>query len=264
MKKLIGIVAACILLMGMMAACDGKGSLLDTEASGSTQSEHTTRTPIPMAASTPRTPMVQVIYAVPSDRDENLRYVEAIRHAILDLQKWYAEQLNGFTFAIESPTPLTCAVEAQAQYYEGYDGWNRVIDSLQHCAPVEHFSDEYVWAIYIDVESDCSGISELGRGGEGITILTGDELKGLLNPDTFVHCGYGPRATGGWIGGLGHEIGHAFGLNHPAGCDEDLSTCDYDALMSAGYWVYPDTYLTDDDKAILEKSPFLQHRIGEQ
>ena len=180
------------------------------------------------------------------------------------MQNWYAEQLNGFTFAIENPTPLTCEVEAPAQYYEGYDGWNRVINSLQHCAPVEHYSDEYVWAIYIDVKSDCSGISELGRGGEGITILTGDELKGLLNPDTFVHCGYGPRGTGGWIGGLGHEIGHAFGLNHPAGCDEDLSTCDYDALMSAGYWVYPDTYLTDDDKAILEKSPFLQHRIGVQ
>ena len=264
MKKLIGIVAACILLMGMMAACDGKGSLLDTEASGSTQSEHTTRTPIPMAASTPRTPMVQVIYAVPSDRDENLRYVEAIRHAILDLQKWYAEQLNGFTFAIESPTPLTCAVEDLAEYYEGYDGWDRVIGSLQHCAPVEHFSDEYVWAIYIDVEFDCSGKGELGAGGFGITIVHDGDLQGLLNPDTFVHCGYGPRGTGGWIGGLGHEIGHAFGLNHPAGCDEGLSTCDDDALMSAGYWVYPDTYLTDDDKAILEKSPFLQHRIGVQ
>ena len=264
MTKLTGIVAACILLLGIMAACDGKGPPPDTEASDYIQSEDTTRTPIPMATSTPRTPMVQVIYALPSDRSENPHYVEAIRHAILDLQKWYAEQLDGSTFAIENPTPLTCAVEDPAEYYEGYDGWDRVIGSLQHCAPVEHFSDEYVWAIYIDVESDCSGISELGRGGEGITILTGDELKGLLNPDTFVHCGYGPRGTGGWIGGLGHEIGHAFGLNHPAGCDEDLSTCDYDALMSAGYWVYPDTYLTDDDKAILEKSPFLQHRIGEQ
>ena len=255
--------------MGMMVACDGKGSILDTEASGSTQSEHTTRTPIPMATSMPRTPMVQVIYAIPSDRSENPHYVEAIRHAILDLQKWYAEQLDGFTFAIENPTPLTCAVEDPAEYYEGYDGWDRVIGSLQHCAPVEHLSHEYVWAIYIDVEFDCSGKGELGAGGYGITIVHDGDLQGLLNPDTFVHCGYGPRATGGWIGGLGHEIGHAFGLNHPAGMRRGPKHMrrgpkHMPALMASGYWVYPDTYLTDDDKAILEKSPFLQHRIGVQ
>ena len=85
---------------------------------------------------------MQVIYAVPSDREENTRYAAVVRDAILHVQDWYAEQLDGLTFAIEDPTPLICAVEDPAEYYEGEHGWNRVIESVRHCAPVQHWSDE--------------------------------------------------------------------------------------------------------------------------
>ena len=62
---------------------------------------------------------MQLIYAVPSDREENTRYAAVVRDAILHVQDWYAEQLDGLTFAIEDPTPLICAVENPAEYYEG-------------------------------------------------------------------------------------------------------------------------------------------------
>ena len=75
-------------------------------------------------------------------------------------------------------------------------------------------------------------------------------------------CGTPPRAEKGWIGGLAHELGHAFGLGHPAGCDEGLDHCDYDALMWAGfYYDYPATYLTEEDKRFLQASAFLKHRL---
>ena len=221
-----------------------------------------TGTPIP--TETPTTePAVQVIYAVPSDREENTRYAAVVRDAILHVQDWYAEQLDGLTFAIEDPTPLICAVEDPAEYYEGEHGWNRVIESVRHCAPVQHWSDEYVWAIYIDAKFDCEGNGELGRGAAGITIVHRGDLEGLTNPDTFTLCpGSPPRGTFGWIGGLAHELGHAFGLDHPPGCDDGLSNCDYAALMCFGfYWDYPETYLTNEDKAILKTSPFLKHRL---
>ena len=207
-------------------------------------------------------PAVQVIYAIPSDREENPLYADVVRNAILHVQDWYAEQLDGLTFAIKEPTPLTCAIEEAAEYYEGKYGWDRVVESVQHCAPVDYSFNQYVWAIYIDVEFDCDGNGELGAGGGGITIVHGGDLEGLVNPETYSLCGTEPRSEYGWIGGLAHELGHALGLPHPPGCEEGLPSCDYDALMWAGlYWDYPETYLTDEDKAILQTSPFLKHRI---
>ena len=220
-----------------------------------------TLTPEPTATPPPPPePMVQVIYAIPSDRQHDTRFEVAINGAILHAQDWYADQLDGRTFAIEDPTPLICEVGNPSKYYEGKYGWNRVIRAVQHCAPVQHWSDEYVWAIYIDAEFDCNGGGELGRGSDGLTIIHGGDLEGLLDPATFSICpGYPPRGEYGWIGGLAHELGHAFGLIHPPGCDEGLSHCDVLALMWLGfYYNYPETYFTDEDVAILKSSPFIK------
>ena len=233
------------------------------------QSPELTATPLPTP--TPE-PMVQVIYAIPSDRQHDTRYENAINGAILHVQDWYANQLDGQTFAIADPAPLVCEVEKSANYYEGEGGWDRVIEAVQHCAPVQHWSEEYVWAVYIDSEFDCQGRGELGRGGAGVVIIHGGDLEGLLDPTNFSLCpAYPLRGTYGWIGGLAHELGHAFGLDHPSGCDalhalrdadrnaEGPSHCDMNALMWMGfYYDYPKTYFTGEDVAILKSSPFIK------
>jgi hypothetical protein len=70
-------------------------------------------------------------------------------------------------------------------------------------------------------------------------------------------CPTEPKDFGGlcrWVGGLGHELGHAFGLPHPAACDAGLSGCPGNAaLMWTGYAVYPNTALLADDKAALNR-----------
>ena len=64
-------------------------------------------------------PVVQVIYAIPSDRQHDTRYEDAIEGAILHVQDWYADQLDGRTFAIEDPTPLVCAAGEASNILRG-------------------------------------------------------------------------------------------------------------------------------------------------
>ena len=217
-----------------------------------------TSTPAP-----PVKPAVRVIYAIPSDRQAQVHYSAAVHDAIHHAQRWYAEQLGGYTFKIEGPTPQVCSLERPSAYYEGKHGWDRVVFGLRDCSPApEHFSRRYVWAIYVDAELDCAGNGELGAGGDGIAIVHRGDLEGLVNPETYSLCGSEPRSEFGWIGGLAHELGHALGLPHPPGCEEGLPSCDYDALMWTGfYWDYPETYLTEEDKVILGASPFLNHLL---
>ena len=162
--------------------------------------------------------------------------------------------------------PQVCSLDQPAEYYEGEGGWWRVIDGLQDCAPVAHAADEHVWVIYVDADFRCGELrGELGAGGDGVTILHRGDLDGLSDPENYILCpdeGLPPRSAYGWIGGLAHEIRHAFGLPHPPGCEKDLSPCDYGALMWSGYyWDYPETYLAKDDKATLQGSVYFLHRL---
>ena len=86
-------------------------------------------------------------------------------------------------------------------------------------------------------------------------------MEGLSNPEGHTHCGY-YRQHSGWVRGLAHELGHAFGLPNPPGCDEGLESCDARAMMHLGYASdYPDTYLTDADVELLMVSPFIRRLL---
>lgn len=161
-------------------------------------------------------------------------------------------------------------------FYARGHAWQKVVEGVQHCAPVGHWPGEThdnpgsttTWVIYPHVEEACDEYHqlgdtghELGRGGWGLTILGRDDVEGLTDPGgEYYFCGEGPHNNSltRWMGGLAHELTHALGVtDHPPGCDEGLPSCDYPALMSVGYTAYPDTYLRDDEKAILRGSPFI-------
>ena len=206
----------------------------------------------------PPPPVVQIVYAMPSDKEIKQEYVTAVGEAALHVQGWYADRLEGRTFELSASIPDICHLPGPAEYYERQHGWNRILADLQPCAPVANGSPFYAWAVYADVPYDCEQ-SELGRGGAGVTIMHGLDLEGVVNGAT--QCGFVGNKWR-YIGGLAHEIGHVFGLSHPPGCDKGLDTCDKEAMMGRGYSIYPNTYFTEADIEVLLESPFI-HRVQE-
>ena len=204
---------------------------------------------------TPSLHRVRVIYLVSHDREENTEYTAAIEHAIKNLQDWYGHQLGGRTFRLNDPVVEVVKSNRGADWFYGnpngdhQDNWgfNNTLDEARRLCGAKHNDPNFVWVIYSD------GPGNKGRGGSGVTCLPEDDLLGLIGKHPT------QRDKLRWIAGLGHELGHAFGLPHPSDTKKDA-----DAIMWTGiYGKYPDrTYLTDEDKRILMRSPFFYHKDG--
>ncbi|MGB0582965.1 MAG: hypothetical protein ACPGVU_25050, partial [Limisphaerales bacterium] len=123
-------------------------------------------------------------------------------------------------------------------------GFNNTLQEAKRLVGAKFNDPDHVWVLYSD------GPGDKGRGGNGVTCLPENDLLGLIGK----HSQQKNKLR--WIAGLGHEIGHAFGLPHPIDTNKDA-----DAIMWTGiYGKYPDhTYLTDSDKKILMRSPFFYH-----
>ena len=207
-----------------------------------------------------QTRTVRVLYVVPSDRDFRDEHSEAITRAMGSLQAWYRDQLGGPTFTLYGARPERCQTSNPDEHYLR-DAWNKLLQDVQKCAPVEQFTTDYTWLIYADVESECDDPNSVGRGWGGLAMMGRDDLEGLIGNrlSFYDECDRGPFSgpVDRWIGGAGHELGHALYVPHPPGCEDGESECDAWALMWLGFGDYPQTYLRDDEKKILLQSPFI-------
>ena len=198
---------------------------------------------------------VRIVYLVSADRMEKKEYTNAIEYAIRDLQTWYAKQLGGPTFRLNDPIVEVVKSKWPANWF--YDnpngrhkdnwGFNNTLSEAKRLLGAKHNDPRFVWVIYSD------GPGNKGRGGGGVTCLPEDDLLGLVGEHPT------QKNKLRWIAGLGHELGHAFGLPHPKDTKKHR-----DAIMWTGmYNKYPDqTYLTENDKRILMRSPFFYHPNG--
>jgi hypothetical protein len=219
-----------------------------TEANGGVWWSFTT------AALVPAT--VRVLYVMPQDRVFRSDFYTAVQNAMVSLQTWYSGQLSGKTFTLFAPQPEICQLPRPADYY-AIDSWSKILADVQACAPVTYGPSSFAWVLYVDVVHACNAPGRLGAGAVGLTMLPRQDMDGLIGAPVFDDCGtqyfLGPNR---YIGGAGHELGHAFGLPHPPGCDAGLPTCDFNALMWAGYSFYPGTYLRPEEKQFLLATPF--------
>ena len=209
---------------------------------------------------------VRVVYLVPSDRTYRGAYENAIGGAIQQLQTWYHDQMgNRETFSLsKAPKKLVevFTTSHPASWYSvnpaaGLDQalwffYNALADGFQLAGG--QFNDpQNRWVLYIDADPGCG---QATGALEGVALLPANDLRGLVGEDNVPVCAGQPADTSGtcrWVGGLGHELGHTFGLPHPVPCPGGSAD---GALMCLGYISYPDAYLSPDDKSTLNQSPF--------
>jgi hypothetical protein len=207
-------------------------------------------------AAKPRPKSVRIVYLVSADRSVREDFRKGVETAAKDLQGWYAKQLGGPTFRLNDPVVEVVKSDKDAKWFYSHrngpnqDDWgfNNALAEARRLVGAKQGDPQYVWVIYSD------GPGNKGRGGGGVTVLPEDDLLGLVgqHPEQ--------KDVPRWIAGLGHELGHAFGLAHPRDLEKDA-----DAIMWTGiYGKYPDkTYFTDEDKRILMASPFFFRPNGD-
>lgn len=211
--------------------------------------------PTPVVTPTPApapTGTVRVIYLVSADRQVDEKYKSAIAAAMVDIRDWYKKQLGGATFKLHSPVVEVAKSKEKAEWFKtNVNGphaddyhYNNALAEVSRLLGAKHNDPSHIWVIYSDAPGD------KGRGTSHVCMMPENDLLGLTGKHPTQ-----PRKQR-WVGGLGHELGHALTLPHPAD-----TTKDADALMWAGFYTeYPDgkAYLTDADKAILMASPFIR------
>lgn len=210
---------------------------------------------------------VRFIYLVPSDRSVRPDYKAAIADAALQLQDFYQKELGGnYAFQLNDPIVEAYQTGHTASWYQtnnvggGAAGWfwiNVLGDGF--AATGGGFNDpDNRWIYYIDAEPSCT---QYTGGTQGVAMMPSGDLRGLNGESNINPCGGPPADTAGkhrWIGGGGHEVGHAFDLPHPPGCGSPgpWSGCTggqlaSDSIMWLGFRTYPATYFLTQDKTAL-------------
>ena len=202
---------------------------------------------------------VRVVYLVPSNTSVRQECKIAIANAFQHLQLWYLKQMgNGKTFTLNDPIVEVVRTNHDDKWYAKNPAgeyhlwfWNNVLTDGFALTDAKFDDPNFVWVFYIDAENDREQYG--GAGTNGVAVLPQHDLCGLM--------GESNEPILRWIGGLGHELGHAFGLPHPPGCEENPCLPECQSLMYAGMYNYPNTFLLPEDKERLNRSRFFNNMV---
>ncbi|MBD1392233.1 hypothetical protein [Mucilaginibacter glaciei] len=189
---------------------------------------------------------VRLIYLVPADRALNQQYTDAVTAGVTQLTAWYKSTLGtNKTFHLNTQIVETIKSTQNAAWFNAsnstsgtdaqYYFYNNARNDIKSLLGTGYDESKYVYLVYVDAQG------ATGAGALGFTAMPENDLKGLTNQMT--------EPVSRWVGGAGHELGHAFGLPHPDNQNPQ-------ALMWTGYTIFPNCIFQANDKTILNGSKF--------
>jgi hypothetical protein len=218
-------------------------------------------------APAPNPARVHVVYLVPADREVDPVAERNMARAVEHLRGWYGQQLGGESFTLADDAVEVVRTGHPAAWYATTPNgdaaitfWNNATQEAAALVGASYADPDDVWLLYLDAEPACGQVT---GAVASLALLPANDVRGIAGRPTINVCSGATEPDQGvcrWVGGLGHELGHALGLPHPPSCEDgDPATpCDTWALMYFGYTTYPapEEGLTDDDEAHLAASPF--------
>jgi len=204
-------------------------------------------------STTKEIPRIRPVYLVPKDGAPKPQFPVRLQRAAQHAQIWYRGQSpNKRTFSVAATPALTVRLENDAQWYTtfqpGFDPklnfWFNILEEMKRRLNADFNDDENTWLFYADIDAR----GQATGASSGIVLIDEGDVAGLL--------GLGEQPPCRWIGSLGHELGHAFGLSHPVKCAVSPTLPQCQSLMYTGYRNYPKTTLLETDRKRLLQSAF--------
>ena len=186
------------------------------------------------AGGNPPTGTMRIFYLRPSDVPFDQRYPDGIGKVMVDAQSFYQQQL-GKTFRLNNPIVETVVGEHVRSWYEntpngGDKYWWSATNAQQEIARRFNLTvPDRRWMVVSEVSAEGDGAG--GGATGGWVLLCGHDADGGANY---------PADKARWVGGMVHELGHAFGLPDSTSTD---GTC-----MSGSFYGWPNCTFTQSQK----------------
>lgn len=205
---------------------------------------------------------MRLLYLIPAGKQELPRMEEGARNALRHAQRWFQKEMgNGLTFAVSSDPMLV----VRSSHDEDWFRKNPVGDD-PGLYTIHNAIDEVRWAtlfrsgrfiILLDADVE-------GHSAEAAASALGGRFAVMPWRYARAYAGQNIQPTCEAVGVLAHELGHMFGLAHPAGCisPEGYRTMfvECDQIMMWGSIQYPRTSLSDANKSQLLANPLFRKR----
>ena len=218
---------------------------------------------------------VRFIYVSTRNRRPKKKYKKALERAAKELQAWYRDEVGrGKTFALNDPIVETVISPQSDAWFQNtprpettseWVWWYNALYETQRLLGIEQSTrpdPNVTYVIFVDSDQRCG--QQGGGGRQGFTVMPANDLRGLSGRAGRRICNDHPQwwyelPPCRYVGGVGHELGHAFGLQHL--CSANSAECnDREAIMDGGYQSFPETYLRAQDKRSLRRNAFFSRR----